>query len=127
MSDFKLHLKNPLVVFDLETTGTSISNDRIVEIAMIKIDPDDPDYCIDCSYIGYVDTMKNGQISMLVDVEHEKIPIFLLPGFNFPNYLPSQQEKVFRLFNPDSNSISFTVSMLSGFVNLYISDTPKHA
>lgn len=34
---FKLHLKNPLVVFDLETTGTNISNDRIVEIAMVKI------------------------------------------------------------------------------------------
>ncbi len=37
---FSLNLKNPLVVFDLETTGTSISNDRIVEIAMIKINPD---------------------------------------------------------------------------------------
>ena len=40
MSDFKLNLKNPLVVFDLETTGTSISRDRIVEIAMIKVLPD---------------------------------------------------------------------------------------
>jgi len=40
MSDFKLNLKNPLVVFDLETTGTSISNDRIVEIAMIKVNVD---------------------------------------------------------------------------------------
>ena len=37
---FKLNLKNPLVVFDLETTGTNISNDRIVEIAMIKINMD---------------------------------------------------------------------------------------
>lgn len=37
---FKLNLKNPLVVFDLETTGTNISNDRIVEIAMIKIHVD---------------------------------------------------------------------------------------
>jgi DNA polymerase-3 subunit epsilon len=34
-----LNLKNPLVVFDLETTGTNISHDRIVEIAMIKIMP----------------------------------------------------------------------------------------
>lgn len=40
MSEFKLNLKNPLVVFDLETTGTSISNDRIVEMAMIKMMPD---------------------------------------------------------------------------------------
>ena len=37
---FKLKLKNPLVVFDLETTGTSISRDRIVEVAMIKVLPD---------------------------------------------------------------------------------------
>lgn len=34
---FKLNLKNPLVVFDLETTGTNISQDRIVEIAMVKV------------------------------------------------------------------------------------------
>jgi DNA polymerase-3 subunit epsilon len=37
---YKLNLKNPLVVFDLETTGTSISTDRIVEIAMIKVNVD---------------------------------------------------------------------------------------
>ncbi|MDH5607865.1 MAG: 3'-5' exonuclease [Cyclobacteriaceae bacterium] len=36
----KLNLKNPLVVFDLETTGTNTSHDRIVEIALIKIMPD---------------------------------------------------------------------------------------
>lgn len=35
-----LKLKNPLVVFDLETTGTHIAHDRIVEIAMIKVMPD---------------------------------------------------------------------------------------
>ncbi|MFT6867106.1 MAG: DNA polymerase-3 subunit epsilon [Cyclobacteriaceae bacterium] len=35
-----LKLKNPLVVFDLETTGINISNDRIVEMALIKIFPD---------------------------------------------------------------------------------------
>ena len=35
-----LHLKRPLVVFDLETTGVQVGTDRIVEIAMIKISPD---------------------------------------------------------------------------------------
>lgn len=34
-----LHLKRPLVIFDLETTGTDLSKDRIVEIAMIKVHP----------------------------------------------------------------------------------------
>lgn len=35
-----LNLKNPLVVFDLETTGTNVSKDRIVEMALIKVMPD---------------------------------------------------------------------------------------
>ncbi|MGB3468000.1 MAG: 3'-5' exonuclease [Cyclobacteriaceae bacterium] len=32
-----LNLKKPLAFFDLETTGTNISNDRIVEISIVKI------------------------------------------------------------------------------------------
>lgn len=35
----KLHIKTPLAFFDLETTGLSIVNDRIVEIAILKIMP----------------------------------------------------------------------------------------
>ncbi len=36
----KLNLTRPLAFFDLETTGTNISSDRIVEISIIKIMPD---------------------------------------------------------------------------------------
>lgn len=35
-----LQLKRPLVFIDLETTGTNLSTDRIVEIAIIKVFPD---------------------------------------------------------------------------------------
>lgn len=35
----KLNLKNPLVFFDLETTGVNISTDRIVELCYIKVYP----------------------------------------------------------------------------------------
>lgn len=35
----KLNLNNPIVFFDLETTGTNISNDRIVELCYIKVYP----------------------------------------------------------------------------------------
>ena len=34
-----LKLKRPLVFFDLETTGTNISKDRIVEICIVKLFP----------------------------------------------------------------------------------------
>ena len=33
----KLNLKRPIIFFDLETTGTDTSKDRIVEISMVKI------------------------------------------------------------------------------------------
>ncbi|MGY8966825.1 MAG: 3'-5' exonuclease, partial [Flavobacteriales bacterium] len=36
----KLQLSIPLCFFDLETTGTDISKDRIVEIAILKLHPD---------------------------------------------------------------------------------------
>lgn len=36
----KLNLKNPIVVFDLETTGVSITHDRIIEISILKVSPD---------------------------------------------------------------------------------------
>jgi DNA polymerase-3 subunit epsilon len=36
----QLNLKRPLVIFDLETTGVNIQNDKIVELAYLKIYPD---------------------------------------------------------------------------------------
>ena len=36
----KLDLKKPLVVFDLETTGLDIVNDRIIQLSYIKVQPD---------------------------------------------------------------------------------------
>lgn len=36
----KLSLKKPIVFFDLETTGTDVAKDRIVEISILKLHPD---------------------------------------------------------------------------------------
>lgn len=35
----KLNLKKPVVFFDIESTGLSVSKDRIVEIGLIKVNP----------------------------------------------------------------------------------------
>lgn len=35
----EINLKNPIVFFDLETTGTNINTDRIVEICYLKVYP----------------------------------------------------------------------------------------
>ncbi|MGV6861730.1 MAG: exonuclease domain-containing protein [Putridiphycobacter sp.] len=36
----KLNLKKPVVFFDIESTGLSVSKDRIVELGLIKVNPD---------------------------------------------------------------------------------------
>ena len=36
----KLNLKKPLVIFDLETTGLDLVNDRIIQLSFIKVLPD---------------------------------------------------------------------------------------
>ena len=36
----EIKLTRPVVFFDLETTGTSITHDRIVELSYIKVYPD---------------------------------------------------------------------------------------
>lgn len=36
----KLNLERPIIFFDLETTGTNITHDRIVELSYLKIYPD---------------------------------------------------------------------------------------
>jgi len=40
MSARSLRLARPLLVFDLETTGTSVADDRIVELAVVRLLPD---------------------------------------------------------------------------------------
>ena len=37
----QLNLKNPIIFFDLETTGINIASDRIVEISYLKVDLND--------------------------------------------------------------------------------------
>ncbi|MCF0166390.1 MAG: 3'-5' exonuclease [Bacteroidales bacterium] len=36
----KLKLKNPLLFFDIESTGTDIATDRIIELSVVKVHPD---------------------------------------------------------------------------------------
>ena len=40
----KLHLKRPLIVFDLETTGLDFVRDRIIQISYIKITPEGEEF-----------------------------------------------------------------------------------
>ena len=35
----QLNLKNPIVFFDIESTGLNVASDRIVEICAVKVMP----------------------------------------------------------------------------------------
>ena len=39
LNEMALNLKKPIAFFDLETTGTNITNDRIVELSILKVMP----------------------------------------------------------------------------------------
>lgn len=39
-NQIKLNLERPIIFFDLETTGTNVTQDRIVELSYIKVYPD---------------------------------------------------------------------------------------
>jgi DNA polymerase III subunit epsilon len=36
----ELNLTKPLAIFDLETTGINVGKDRIIEISVVKVSPD---------------------------------------------------------------------------------------
>jgi DNA polymerase-3 subunit epsilon len=40
ITSMEIKLKNPLIFLDLETTGINVAADRIVEIALLKVNPD---------------------------------------------------------------------------------------
>lgn len=61
----KLNLKRPIAFFDLETTGTDIGRDRIVEIAVVKIFPD-------------------GQVSMMPSQQGKENRVLVNPNMPIP-------------------------------------------
>lgn len=41
----QLNFRNPLIFFDLETTGINIVKDRIIEISFLKVHPNGKEEC----------------------------------------------------------------------------------
>ena len=92
-------------------------------ITMVDIKSNDPNYCVECLYIGYVEVSEPGQLSILTNILHDNMPVHLKPGFSFPEYLEGHSSQIFRVFNPDTDELDLTVSLMSGFVNVYIGKT----
>jgi hypothetical protein len=93
-------------------------------LTFIQIKPTDPNYCTECFIMGSVETEEDGHATMLVNVKHSGSATQLTPGFVFPNVLMSKESQSFKLFNEGSDQIDLTVSMLSGYVSVYIASSP---
>jgi len=66
-----MKLSKPLIIFDLETTGTWIEKDKIVEIGMVKLDPDGAKQ-------NYVKRVNPGipipaNVSRIIDIKDEDV------------------------------------------------------
>jgi len=58
----------------------------------------------------------------LVEIEHNNIPIPLLTNSPLPCYLLPHEEKVYSIFNKDSDLINVTIDMYSGYIDVFISE-----
>ena len=94
-------------------------------VTNIEINPKDKNYCTDCTYIIFVKTEEDSQISILVNIEHQDNFLTIKPGFpiydSLDEYKENKQRK-YRFLNTKKERVFFSISMLSGYVNIYFND-----
>ncbi|MFO7653069.1 MAG: 3'-5' exonuclease [Candidatus Krumholzibacteriia bacterium] len=111
-----LRLDRPLVVFDLETTGIDVARDRIVQLALIRVEPDgtrrlletlvDPEQPIPAAStaihgIGDEDVRGQPTLAELVPLLHELLAGADLAGFNSIAFdLPLLVQELHRVGSP---------------------------
>ena len=93
---------------------------QIGGLTAIEIKPDDADYCTNCNYIGSIVVKQPGIVKVLGDIEHHNVPIELHINSPFPCYLEPHEQKMYKFYNPDPDLIDLTVSMTSGYVDVYV-------
>lgn len=73
----KLNLKRPLVFFDLEATGMSVTTDKIVEYAFIKVNPDGTEEVISGRlHPGMAIPVESSMIHGIYDEDVKDKPLF---------------------------------------------------
>jgi hypothetical protein len=61
---------------------------------------------------------------VLANLRHDGQAIPLTPGFTFPDSILPQERIIYKVFNSDEKNLDFSISMLSGFVNFFVSSKP---
>ena len=119
-------LKSNSGELELPSASNFIWKNSIPEIgglAMIEIPSTDPNYCSDCSYIGAVETVVEGVVMIMGSIKNDGTAMLLKPGFTIPCFQSPRGKSLYRINNPDADIVDLGISMLTGTVNIYISDT----
>ena len=136
LGSIEIYIKSniPVTVYMLKTKGKSLDAPskhkfnwkatlgHMGGITSITVEPKDAEYCMNCNYIGYIESQETGSVSLIANIEHQSIPVLLSPGFTLPVRLESDQSKMFRFFNHDTEVADLIVSMLSGGMDVLIGD-----
>ena len=89
-------------------------------INLITIRPTDPHYCLNCTYVGYIQTNESSQATILYQIEHDDIPISINSGLTIPDYIDSHHSKKYRFVNIGRGKIFLHLSVLSGTCNIFL-------
>ena len=94
-------------------------------ITVIQIKPTDANYCTECLIMGSIESNDEGHVTILSNIRHSGSAIQLTPGFTFPEILYPREKLLFKITNEDSDQIDLSLSMLSGYISIYISSFPE--
>ena len=89
-------------------------------ISYIRIQPNDVNYCAKCLYVGCIESSSKGQITLLANIKHDRIPITLVSGMTIPDAVQSDEKVMYRIKKIDENPVNLSISMLNGFIKVYI-------
>jgi hypothetical protein len=100
----------------------STNTQAIGGMTAIEILPDESNYCVDCQYIGKINSTEDGYVNILPEIEHQNEFLELKLSSPIPCYLKPHESKKYKVWNPSADLLDVTVSMLSGYVDIYVSD-----
>ena len=98
------------------------STGRMGGLTAIEINPNDSEYCVECTYIGYIEAKEEGKVDLIPEIEHIDEPINLKVNVPFPCFLAPLESKMYKIHNSDSDIIDVTLDLFQGYVDVYIHD-----
>ena len=112
-----------LAVPDAKTSFWNTSFGDAGGVKSIEINPKDKNYCVNCLYIGYIENDVKGQVTVVANVKHLGTAVELKTGMTFPDYLSAGDSTLLRIYNKDDDRIDLSVSLTTGFVDVFIGRT----